>query len=108
MSYKQQLANRFNVDKQQVKQVGCKSMAVIKFSSYNLLISYWTIIGIKPVNESHWFITTEKSSPTTSKQTTQFINSTSYQVVRLEPVDFKAKLETLLEKASHESQTLSF
>lgn len=95
MSYRQQVASQFNVPLANVNQVGAKSMAVVEFHNYNLLVSYRTIIGVQIQPNLNWLITTKKYSPTTSKQTSQFINSTRYSVERVTEAELQDKLTEL-------------
>lgn len=95
MSYSQQVASQFDVPVSMVSQVGSKSMAEITKAGYILLVSYYTIIGVRPVGEFKWYITTQKYSSTTSRQTTQFINSTRCSVERVTETELQAKLTEL-------------
>jgi len=53
----------------EVSQFDSKQLFIV---SGDLLVSYLTIIGLKVGDK--WQVTTQKYSPTTSKQTTQFCN----------------------------------
>jgi hypothetical protein len=71
----------YNVAPNMVKQVSSKQLFIVDTSYLGrLLVSYKTTIGV--FHNSVWFITNEKFSPT-SKQTSQFINSTSFPVERV-------------------------
>jgi hypothetical protein len=72
----------YNVAPNMVKQVSSKQLFIVDTSYLGrLLVSYKTTIGL--FHNGVWYITTKKFSPTTSKQTTQFINSTSFPVERV-------------------------
>lgn len=72
----------YNVPANMVKQVKSKQLFIVDTSYLGrILVSYKTTIGI--FHNSIWYITTEKFSPTTSKQTTIFINSTKFKVERV-------------------------
>lgn len=64
---KQDIKARFNG---KVEQLGSKQLFVVTFPTYQLLVSYLTIIGYR--SQGTWLLTTAKYSPTTSKQLTQF------------------------------------
>lgn len=77
----------YNVPANMVKQVKSKQLFIVDTSYLGrILVSYKTTIGI--FHNSIWYITTEKFSPTTSKQTTMFANSTSFEVKRVSPETF--------------------
>ena len=77
----------YNVPANMVKQVKSRQLFIVDTSYLGrLLISYKTTIGI--FHNSIWYLTTEKFSPTTSKQTTMFANSTSFEVKRVSPETF--------------------
>jgi hypothetical protein len=77
----------YNVPANMVKQVRTKQLFIVDTSYLGrLLVSYKTTIGI--FHNSVWFITSEKFSPTTSKQTSQFINSTRFEVRRVDSETF--------------------
>ena len=68
-----------------IQQIGKKQLFIV---DGNKLVSYSTIIGYK--HNGTWYITTKKFSPTTSKQTTQFINNyTNCPCVRVSPEELK-------------------
>ena len=72
----------YNVPANMVKQVNSKQLFIVDTSYLGrLLVSYKTTIGL--FHNSVWYITTKKFSATTSKQTTQFIKSTSFPVERV-------------------------
>lgn len=100
MSYRQQVASQFNVPVSAVSQVGSKSMAEVTCAGYILLVSYHTIIGVRPAGEFKWYITTKKHSSTTSRQTTQFISSTRFSVERVTEDELQDKLAKL--RGQHE------
>jgi hypothetical protein len=54
----------------EVHQVASKQLFVVTFPTYQLLISYRTIVGFR--SQGTWLLTTAKYSHTTSKQLTQF------------------------------------
>jgi hypothetical protein len=56
--------------KPEIYQVDNMQMFVVIFPTYQLLVSYLTIIGYRP--KGTWLLTTAKHSRTTSKQLTQF------------------------------------
>jgi len=69
----------YNAATNMVHQVGHRQLFIVDTSYLGrLLVSYKTTIGI--FHNSIWFITNEKFSPTTSKHTTLFSNSTSFEV----------------------------
>jgi hypothetical protein len=77
----------YNVAPNMIKQIDSKQLFIVDTSYLGrLLVSYKTTIGI--FHNSVWFITTQKFSPTTSKQTSQFINSTSFEVKRVDNETF--------------------
>jgi hypothetical protein len=77
----------YNVAPNMVKQIDSKQMFIVDTSYLGrLLVSYKTTIGL--FHNGVWVITSEKFSPTTSKQTSQFINSTSFEVKRVSPETF--------------------
>lgn len=77
----------YNVAPNMVKQIDSKQLFIVDTSYLGrLLVSYKTTIGI--FHNAIWYITSEKFSPTTSKQTTQFINSTSFEVKRVDKETF--------------------
>jgi hypothetical protein len=72
----------YNVASNMVRQVKSKQLFIVDTSYLGrLLVSYRTTIGL--FHNGVWYITNKKFSPTTSKQTTQFINSTSFPVERV-------------------------
>lgn len=89
---KQDVARQFDITINNVKQVESKQLFIIddysslhnNCSNCKYLVSYNTIIGIYDYNNFTWYITNEKFSPTTSKQTTQFINRIANKVVRVD------------------------
>jgi hypothetical protein len=77
----------YNVASNMVRQVSSKQLFIVDTSYLGrLLVSYKTTIGV--FHNGIWFITNEKFSPTTSKQTTQFINSTTFEVKRVDKETF--------------------
>ncbi len=82
------------------KQVGNKQLFIVEGDIngvyQTILLSYYTKIG-RFVNGT-WFITNERYSSTTSKQTSQFINSTAYTVIRLDDIS----LASIKEYLNHE------
>lgn len=77
----------FNVSRDKVKQFNSCQLFIVDTSYLGrILVSYTTTIGV--FHESLWYITTQKFSPTTSKQTTMFANSTSFEVKRVSPETF--------------------
>jgi hypothetical protein len=77
----------YNVAPNMVKQIASKQLFIVDTSYLGrLLVSYKTTIGV--FHNGIWFITNEKFSPTTSKQTSQFINSTSFEVQRVDNETF--------------------
>jgi hypothetical protein len=54
----------------EVQQVGSKQLFVVTYPTYQLLVSYRTIVGYR--SEGTWLLTKAKYSTTTSKQLTQF------------------------------------
>ena len=86
----QTIMNQFNVARDKVKQVKSMQLFIVDSHRYGrILVSYQTIIGIYDFNNCTWYITKEKFSVTTSKQTTQFINSIYNPVIRVEEEEFK-------------------
>ncbi len=77
----------YNVAPNMVRQVNSKQLFIVDTSYLGrLLVSYKTTIGV--FHNSIWYLTTEKFSATTSKQTTMFANSTSFKVERVSPETF--------------------
>ena len=77
------IMNQFNVARDKVKQVKSMQLFIVDSPSYGrILVSYRTIIGM--FYNGVWYITTEKYSVTTSKQTSTFIRSTPFEVKRVE------------------------
>lgn len=95
---KKDVANQFGLPVAAIEQIGSKQLFIVdaanfedcfdsgtkKYYNVRLLVSYRTIVGICKFGE--WQITSEKFSPTTSKQLTQFLNS--YNGVRVSVEDF--------------------
>lgn len=78
----------FNVHRDAVKQINSMQLFIVDTSySGRLLVSYLTVIGV--FHNNIWYITKEKFSPTTFKQTTIFTKSTPFEVVRLDAPTFK-------------------
>jgi hypothetical protein len=77
--------------KPEVHQVGSKQLFVATFPTYQLLISYYTIVGYR--SEGAWLLTTAKYSTTTSKQLTQFSHRKTIDWIEQE------HLEELIEAA---------
>jgi hypothetical protein len=76
------IESSYNVPANMVRQVNSKQLFIVDTSYLGrLLVSYKTTIGL--FHNGVWYITNKKFSPTTSKQTTQFINSTSFPVERV-------------------------
>ena len=109
-----QFKNLFS-DNVEVEQFGSKRFWVVKFtekgSDYyhrfqfkevTLAYSYKTIVGVKTFDT--WFLTLEKFSVTTSKQLTQFANSTQYKVQRINALEFEALLHKLDKQARGENE----
>jgi hypothetical protein len=77
----------YNVPANRVKQIKSMQLFIVETSYLGrLLVSYKTTIGV--FHNSIWYLTSEKFSPTTSKQTTMFANSTSFKVERVSPETF--------------------
>ena len=73
----------FDVRRDKIKQFNSCQLFIVDSSSYGrVLVSYRTIIGM--FYNGTWYITTEKYSTTTSKQTNTFIKSTPFEVERVE------------------------
>lgn len=73
---------RFNVKRDKVKQFNsCQLFIVDSYQYGRVLVSYTTIIGL--FKDSKWYITSERYSVTTSRQTSVFIRSTSFEVERV-------------------------
>jgi hypothetical protein len=53
-----------------VEQVGSKQLFIVMYPTYQVLVSYRTVVGYR--SQGGWLLTTAKYSPTTSKQLTQF------------------------------------
>lgn len=84
----------YNVAPNMVKQLGSKQMFIVDTSYLGrLLVSYKTTIGV--FHNGVWVITSEKFSPTTSKQTSQFIKSTSFEVVKVSAESFNDLLRAI-------------
>ena len=79
----------FDVRRDKIKQFNSCQLFIVDTSYGRILVNYRTIIGIYDVNNCTWYITKEKYSVTTSKQTSQFINSIYNPVVRVEEEEFK-------------------
>ena len=85
--FKKDIQLAYNVAPNMVKQIASKQLFNVDTSYLGrLLVSYRTTIGV--FHNGVWFITKEKFSPTTSKQTSQFINSTSFEVKRVDKETF--------------------
>jgi hypothetical protein len=54
----------------EVEQEGSKQLFVVTFPTYQLLVSYRTIVGYR--SEGTWLLTKAKYSITTARQLTQF------------------------------------
>lgn len=81
---------KFNVKRDKIKQFNSCQLFIVDSPMYGrILVSYQTIIGIYDFNNCTWYITKEKFSVSTSKQTSQFINSIYNPVVRVEEEEFK-------------------
>ena len=77
----------YNVPANMIKQIASKQLFIVDTSYLGrLLVSYRTTIGV--FHNGVWYITTKKYSTTTSKQTSQFINSTSFPVKRVSSETF--------------------
>ena len=77
----------YNVPANMIKQIGYRQLFIVDTSYLGrILVSYKTTIGV--FHNSVWYLTTEKFSPTTSKQTTMFAKSTSFEVQRVSPETF--------------------
>ena len=74
-----------------INQVGSKQLFVALFPSYQLLVSYRTIVGYR--SEGTWLLTKAKYSTTTSKQLTQFSHRKTIDWIEQE------HLEELIEAA---------
>ena len=82
----------FNVSRDKVKQVNTMQLFLVDTGNLGrILVSYKTIIGV--FYNLTWFITTQKSSPTTSKQITIFSRSTHFDVIRLDSDTFQDMLD---------------
>jgi len=76
------IMKRFNVSKDKVKQID--SMQLFLVDSYQcgrILVSYTTIIGVFDIDK--WYITSDRYSSTTTRQTNKFIKSTPFEVERV-------------------------
>ena len=97
MITKQDIARQFNIAINNVKQIDSKQLFIVNdyssldstHSNKRYLVSYQTIIGIYDFNNCTWYVTKEKFSVTTSRQTSQFINSIHNPVIRVEKEKFK-------------------
>lgn len=72
------LANSIGVDTSIVEQVASKQLFIVRRDHHKELYSYYTLVGRTCFDENFkavWLLTTEKYSPTTSKQLTQFANA---------------------------------
>ncbi len=56
--------------KPEINQVGSKQLFIVTYPTYQLLVSYLTMVGYR--SQGNWLLTTAKYSTTTSKQLTQF------------------------------------
>jgi hypothetical protein len=84
----------YNVAPTMVKQIASKQLFIVDTSYLGrLLVSYRTTIGV--FHNSVWYLTSEKFSPTTSKQASQFINSTSFKVERVDALTFQDLLDAI-------------
>lgn len=86
---KRDIQARFNGE---VEQMGRKQLFIVRFSTYKLLVSYYTIVGYR--SQGSWLLTTAKYSSTTSKQLTQFSHSKTIGWIEQE------HLEELIEAAT--------
>lgn len=64
---KRDIQDRF---KGEVKQIGSKQLFVVTFQTYQLLISYMTIIGYR--SEDSWLLTKAKYRQTTTRHINYF------------------------------------
>src|SRR5574343_630655 len=53
-----------------VTQVGYKQLFIVSMRNYQLLVSYYTIVGYKQSNKRHFIVTDKKYSVTTNRQLT--------------------------------------
>jgi hypothetical protein len=84
----------YNVAANMVYQVGSRQMFMVDTSYLGrLLVSYRTTIGV--FYNGVWYVTKEKFSATTSKQTTMFCNSTSFKVERVDAPTFQDLLDSI-------------
>ena len=75
----------------EVQQEGSKQLFVVTFPTYQLLVSYLTIVGYR--SQGNWLLTKAKYSTTTSKQLTQFSHRKTIDWIEQE------HLEELIEAA---------
>lgn len=74
---------KFNVRRDKVQQFNSCQLFIVDSADYGrVLVSYTTIIGM--FHNLTWYITTQKYSVTTSKQTSTFIKSTPFKIERVE------------------------
>lgn len=72
---------RFNVKRDRVKQFNSCQLFIVDSGYGRILVSYRTIIGL--YQNSKWYITSDKYSSTTTRQTNKFIRSTSFEADRV-------------------------
>lgn len=77
----------YNVPANMVKQVKSMQLFIVDTSYLGrILVSYKTPIGV--FHNSTWYLTTQKFSATTSKQTNIFAKSTPFKVERISAETF--------------------
>jgi hypothetical protein len=79
MVTKKDIRARFNLRGEvNIKQVSSKQLFIVDCPiNGRLLLSYYTVVGYF---NDRWYLTKYKYSQTTSRQLTQFANSTNFQV----------------------------
>lgn len=88
MVTKKDIMRLFAVKSDAVKQIGSKQLFIVDTKSGRMLVSYRTIIGY--FTNSIWHISSNKYTVTTSKQTSQFINSTKFTCIRCSEEELQA------------------
>lgn len=90
MVTKKKVAAHYNVDVSEVKQIDKKQLFIVTINGYDLLVSYYTCIGVRDWRRV-FKITPRKYSKTTSKQ----VSTLKYPYVRVSEIEHGDKLCTI-------------
>lgn len=77
-----------------VRQIFNKQLFVVEFTTYKLLISYYTVVGFCQVNALTWKIVDYRYSATTNRHLNLWKAANPFEIVKLD--EFKTQLEQLL------------